>query len=98
MSHEEGPKLTMESMQAKVRVMEDTEPLELPVFASGVKTALIEGKSNEVWSQMIDELVMFYARKFPSRLKCSDDYQLVGRMIFSTYPTVGRFGTHQWVG
>ena len=98
MSHEEGPKLTMESMQAKVRVMEDTEPLELPVFSLGVKTALIEGKSNEVWRQMIDELVMFYARKFPSRLKCSDDYQLVGRMMFSTYPTVGRFGTHPWVG
>ena len=98
MGQEEEDKLTTGSVQEEVRVMQDTQPLELPVFSSGVKTALLEGKSNEVWSQMIDELVMFYGRKFPSRLKCSDDYQLVRRMMYSTYPTIGRFGTHQWVG
>ena len=98
MSQEEEVKLTTRSVQEEVRVMQDTQLMELPVFSLGVKTALLEGKSNEVWSQMIDELVMFYGRKFPSRLKCSEDYQLVGRMMYSTYPTIGRFGTHQWVG
>ena len=98
MSQEEEVKLTTRSVQEEVRVMQDTQPMELPVFSSGVKTALLEGKSNEVWSQMIDELVMFYGRKFPSRLKCSEDYQLVRRMMYSTYPTIGRFGTDQWVG
>ena len=78
-------------------IKEESEPLELPAFSSGVKTALSEGKSNEVWSQMIDELVMFYARKYPSRLKCSEDYQIVGRMMYSSYPTIGRFGMHPWV-
>ena len=71
--------------------------LELPVFSTGVKNALGEGKSAEVWGQMLDELVMFYSRKYPKRLDCSDNYQIVGRMMYSTYPTIGRFGTHQWV-
>ena len=73
------------------------EPLELPVFSMGVKNALTEGKSAEVWSQMIDELLMFYCRKYPDRLKSLDEYQLVGRMMLSAYPTISRFGTHLWV-
>lgn len=74
-----------------------SEPLELPVFSTGVKNALTEGKSAEVWGQMLDELVMFYSRRYPSRLNCSEDYQIVGRMLYSAYPTIGRFGTHKWV-
>ena len=89
--------VTMNDMKVETKEVKDTELLELPVFSSGVKSALSEGKSTEVWSQMVDELVMFYTRKYPSRLKCSDDYQTVGRMMYSTYPTIGRFGTHQWV-
>ena len=71
--------------------------LTLPDFSSGVKTALSDGNSSEVWGQMIEELVTFYSRKYPNRLKCSDDYQLVGRMMYSAYPSIGRFGTHKWV-
>ena len=40
MSQEEEVKLTTRSVQEEVRVMQDTQPLELPVFSSGVKTAL----------------------------------------------------------
>ena len=46
---------------------------------------------------MIDELLTFYARKYPDRLKCSDDYQIVGRLMYSTYPSIARFGTYKWV-
>ena len=51
------------------------ERLALPEFSSLVKTALCAGNSSEVWSQMIEELVTFYSRKYPDRMKCSDDYQ-----------------------
>ena len=64
------------------------EKLTLPDFSSGVKNALSEGNSSEVWSQMIDELLTFYARKYPNTLKCSDDYQIVGRLMYSTYPSI----------
>ena len=74
-----------------------SETLELPMFSTGVKNALAEGKSAEVWGQMLDELVMFYSRRYPSRLNCSEDYQIVGRMLYSAYPSIGRFGTHKWV-
>ena len=80
-----------------LKEVKDTEPLGLPVFSTGVKNALSEGKLAEVWGQMIDDLVMFYSRKYPTRLNCSEYYQIVGRLMFSTYPTIGRFGTHQWV-
>ena len=73
------------------------EKLTLPDFSSGVKNALSQGNSSEVWSQMIDELLTFYARKYPDRLKCFDDYQIVGRLMYSTYPSIARFGTHKWV-
>ena len=33
----------------------DKEPLQLPEFSSGVKTALSQGNSSEVWSQMIED-------------------------------------------
>ena len=78
-------------------VKDDSEPLELPVFSTGVKNALSDGKSAEVWSQMLDELLMFFSRKYPNRLNCSEEYQTVGRMMFSAYPTIGRFRTHPWV-
>lgn len=71
--------------------------LTIPEFSSGVRTALSDGNSSEVWGQMIEELVTFYLRKYPDRLKCSDDYQLIGRMMYSAYPSIGRFGTHKWV-
>ena len=75
----------------------DKETLQLPEFSSGVKMALSQGNSSEVWSQMIEELITFYARRYPNRLKCSEDYQIVGRLMYSAYPSIGRFGTHQWV-
>ena len=74
------------------------ERLTLPEFSSGVKTALCAGNSSEIWSQIIEELVTFYSRKYPDRMKCSDDYQIVGRLMFAAYPSIGRFGTHPWVG
>ena len=46
---------------------------------------------------MIEELITFYARRYPNRLKCSEDYQIVGRLMYSAYPSIGQFGTHQWV-
>ena len=73
------------------------ETLTLPEFSSGVKTALSQGNSSEVWSQMIEELLTFYVRRYPNRLKCSDDYQIVGQLIYSAYPSIGWFGTHKWV-
>ena len=75
----------------------DKETLQLPEFSSGVKMALSQGNSSKVWSQMIEELITFYARRYPNRLKCSEDYQIVGRLMYSAYPSIGRFGTHQWV-
>ena len=90
-----------ETISANVKTEKGPEmydkTLTLPDFSSGVKTALSGGNSSEVWCQMIDELVTFYSRKYPNRLKCSDDYQLVGRMMYSAYPSIGRFGTHKWV-
>ena len=44
------------------------EKLILPKFSSGVKNALSEGNSSKVWSQMIDELLTFYSRKYPKQL------------------------------
>ena len=73
------------------------EAFELPMFSTGVRSALADGKSGEVWSQMIDELLMFYSRRYPERLKSSEDYQVVGRLMHAAYPTIGRFETHPWV-
>ena len=67
------------------------------MFSTGVKSALTEGKSAEVWGQMIDELLMFYSGKYPNRLKCSDDYQIVGRMMVFCIP-VNRKVWHTSVG
>ena len=51
----------------------DTNSITIPDLSSGVKSALIQGNSSEVWSQLIDELLTFYTRKFPHRLQCSQD-------------------------
>ena len=67
------------------------EKLTLPDFSSGVKNALSQGNSSEVWSQMIDELLTFYARKYPNRLKCSDDNQIVGCLMCSAYPSITQY-------
>ena len=45
------------------------EAFELPMFSTGVKSALADGKSGEVWSQMIDELLMFLLEKIPRKTK-----------------------------
>ena len=49
--------------------------LTIPEFATGVRSCLLEGKSNEVWGNFIDELVTYFTRKYPDRLKTSEDYQ-----------------------
>ena len=71
--------------------------LTIPEFSTGVRSCLLEGKSNEVWGNVIDELVTYYTRKYPDRLKTSEDYQIVGKMIIKTYPYLERFGIHPWV-
>ena len=41
--------------------------LTIPEFSTGVRSCLLEGKSNEVWGNVIDELVTYYMRKYPDR-------------------------------
>ena len=48
--------------------------LTIPEFSTGVRSCLLEGKSNEVWGNVTDELVTYYTRKYPDRLKTSEDY------------------------
>ena len=43
--------------------------LTIPEFSSGVRTCLLDGKSNEVWGNVINKLVTYYTRKYPDRLK-----------------------------
>ena len=37
--------------------------LTIPEFSSGVRAALLDGKSAEVWTQMMEELVTYYICK-----------------------------------
>ena len=71
--------------------------LTIPELSSGVRLALMEGKSGEVWGQLLDELLYYYVRKYPKWMNCSEDYQIVGKMLYKTYPSIGRFGNHPWV-
>ena len=71
--------------------------LTLPNFSSGVKSALQEGNSSDVWTQMLDELVTYFARHYPNRLHCSEDYQTIGKMMYKSYSCIERYGAHPWV-
>ena len=72
------------------------DELDLPQFSSGVLQALQEDRSSEVWSELIDELLLYFARKFPTRMNNPRDYQQVGRKMFKSYPCIKRFGSHPW--
>lgn len=71
--------------------------LSIPDFSSGVRNALLNGKSGDVWSQMLDELVTFYTRNYPNRLHSTHDYKMLGKMLYKAYPSITRFGSHPWV-
>ena len=71
--------------------------LTIPNFSDGVRSALKDGNSLEVWNQMIEELLVYYIREYPTRLRCSNDYQQIGKLMYKTYPCTSRFGTHPWV-
>ena len=60
--------------------------LTIPEFSSGVRAALIQGESTDVWGKIVDELIAFYSLKYPSRMRCSEDYQIVGKMLIKAYP------------
>ena len=36
--------------------------LELPQFSTGVRHALLNKRSGEVWSQLLEELMLYYSR------------------------------------
>lgn len=29
-------------------------------------------------------------------MKCASDYQMVGKMMYQSYPTIGRYGRYPW--
>ena len=60
--------------------------LTIPCFSDGVRSALKDGNSLEVWNQMIEELLVYYIREYPTRLRCSNDYQQIGKLMYKTYP------------
>ena len=71
--------------------------LSIPDFSSGVRNALLNGKSGDVWSQMLDELVTFYTRNYSNRLHSTHDYKILGKMLYKAYPSIATFGSHPWV-
>ena len=66
--------------------------LSIPDFSSGMRNALLNGKSGDVWSQMLDELVTFYTRNYPNRLNSTEDYKILGKMLYKACPSTGNFG------
>lgn len=70
--------------------------LKLPDFTSGVTEALLKNESAEVWSQLVTQTVDFYRRYFPSRMETSEDYRMLGQMMFRKYPAIARFGKQPW--
>ena len=74
-------------MQADICSKEvSVENLTIPEFSSGVRAALIQGKSTGVWGKIVNELITFYSLKYPSRMRCSEDNQIVGKMLIKAYP------------
>lgn len=71
--------------------------LTIPEPSSGVKKALLEGNSEDVWSQFLEELVTYFTRHHGDRMKGSQDYQEVGKLLYESYPSIARFGKHPWV-
>lgn len=70
--------------------------LRLPDFTSGVREALIKNESAEVWSQVITQTVDYYRRFYPDRFFKSEDYRLLGQIMFKKYPSITRFGKQPW--
>ena len=103
LKQKEGNEYYSSDKTAKSEPIEDTKgmdmfgrDLELPRFSSGVQRALIQNRSAEVWSEVVDEMLCFYTRHFEGRLNCSLDYSIVGRKMYKAYPNIGRFGSHPW--
>ena len=70
--------------------------LRLPDFTSSVTESLIENDSNKVWNEVVNQTVNFYRKYYPQRLNSSEDYRLLGQLICKKFPSLSRFGKHEW--
>ena len=86
----EGSQLAADDNVVISKLLPVAEELELPTFSSGVTHALNENRSSDVWPQIIDEMSLFYIRKFPDRMKCTEDYQIVGKNLYRRFPSISR--------
>ena len=65
--------------------------LTIPEFLSGVRTCLLDGKSNELVTCNI------LHKEISRQIKTSEDDQIVGKMIIKAYPCLEWLGVHPWV-
>ena len=74
-----------------------TLSLSLPEFSSPLKQRLENGKTREVWAEMLRELTDFYENLDQYQAEGFHAFSKVGELMFKAYPSIARTGLHPWV-
>ncbi|XP_038065740.1 uncharacterized protein LOC119735869 [Patiria miniata] len=67
----------------------------LPTFSPRIEHHLKSATESRIWRELISESANFYVCKYPE-LGSPGEYQMIGRKMFSAFPSIAREGDKEW--